>query len=186
MKFICKRKQKKVFSLFLTLALVFTLMSHLALAASAETLETTVSSSLTHTTKAISTITAVNVKSTNAVATMYHVKGTASTRSMAGTYYFNAAQSLTSPKFADTFASHATQLGLSYQRQMLASDKVVCNISSGSKTGTYNVHVWWTGMQWNQKVFTTYTGGNNVDQNRTIAFVPHTSSYVYYAAAELP
>lgn len=178
MKFIRKRKQKKVFSLFLTLTLVFTLMSHLALAASAATLETTVSSSLTHTTKAISTTTPVLTQSTTVSGTIQHYSGTESRRCMAGTYYFNAAQSLTSPKFEDAFTAHANQLGLFYRRQMIAKSDVYCNIDSDEPSGKYNVYVSWTGVKWNQKVFTTYTGGNNVDQNRTIAYVPYTDSAV--------
>ncbi len=170
-------KKKKLLSLILAISLVLS-MPFFAAQASAQTISTVVEKTTMNQTNAESTISSVTTLSKTATATIYHITGTDSYRSAAGTYNFTAQKSLASPLYNDTFSDHVTRLGLSYSKQMVASSNVTCKIPATESTGTYGVYVYWTGVKLTQKVIVKSNGNSTETQNRVVSYVPCSTSAV--------
>lgn len=170
-------KTKKLLSLILAFSLILS-MPLFAAQASAQTISTVVEKSTMHQINAISTTYETTTKSSTSTGSIYHVNGTDSYRSAAGTYYFSSEKNLTSPMYNDTFSNHVTRLGLSSSKQMVASSKVTCHIPAEEPSGTYGIYVYWTGVTLSQKVTTTTSSGTTVNQNRVISYVPCSTSAV--------
>lgn len=171
-----KRIIKKI--LLLLLAFVVVIASSIVRSSYAATKSTLVDGSTMHRTYAISTTTAITRRHGQPVQTIYHVYGTPDVRSMAGTYYFNAAMSLTSPSYPAAFQNHVNAWGLQYQKQVTASSDIYCSIPDYEPTGTYSVYLNWSGVKLNQKVQTQSSSGTIVQQDRDINYVPCATSVV--------
>ena len=157
--------KKRLLSAFLSVAILFSLMSCLSQGVFAATLSTTVESSTMHHVIATSITTATTKTSNAPVQTIYHVTGQADSRELGGSYYYTATDSLTSPLWPSTFQSHANQLGLVYSKQMFADDQLKCVIDKNKPTGTYKIYLIYCGVRLTQKVVTTYSGGSQTNQN---------------------
>lgn len=170
--------KKKLLSALLSVAILFSLMSCLSQGVFATTKTTTVQSSTMHRVIATSTTVATTKTSNNPVQTIYHEQGKLSTRCLGGTYYYESTDSLTSPLWPATFRSHANALGLVGRKQMVASSALWCEIDPKVATGTYKVYLRYSGVRLTQKVVTTYSGGSQTNQNRTISYVPNANSRI--------
>lgn len=168
------RKYRKTLSLLLVMALCFSLSSNVL----ADSRSTTISSSTMHRTIATSTTTETSCKDTESVATLWHQQGELSGSTFTTSKSFRASDTLTTDVHSNVFLSHITSMELSYAKTI--SMKIEYPIPRNYPTGYYNVYPTWTCVRLNQKVVTTYSGGSTTDYNRTISYVPCSTSKVTY------
>ena len=160
--------------------MAFALMLMPIVGTNADQRTTTVDGSTMHRTYAISTTTATTRRHGKEVQTIVHKQGAESKRCVDGTYYFSASGSLASPQYSNVFQNHCSSMGLVSGKQ-ISSSGIWCKIPKTVADGTYKVYIVWSAVKLNQVVKTTYSGGQSISLDRTVAYVPCSTSRVISA-----
>ena len=166
------------FTKTLSFLLVTALCLSLSLNVFADSRSTTVSSSTMHHTIATSTTTNINRIDPTPIGSFWHNQGDPAGQRIVTSKEIKPEKVLATTQFPETFASHASSMGLVSVKKFNIDETFAVNVNSPS--ATFYVYIRWNGVSLRQQVITTYSGGSTTDYNRTIAYVPLQSTNISY------